>query len=131
MTSVKVRFQSDFCSYFIVDLLMQHKFCCVNLIGINWRTQKTKQITPTNLRLTPPECNPHLDSCLDSTPQVQLQHRSPDSTPGRSVASNDWPGFQRSMCNQLSGNFKLQSPQVMRSCDSAFSPSIHPSPNND
>jgi hypothetical protein len=26
-------FQSSFCKCFIVDLRMQHNFCCVNLIG--------------------------------------------------------------------------------------------------
>jgi hypothetical protein len=31
-------FQSSFDICFIVDLLMEHKFCCVNLIGRSWRT---------------------------------------------------------------------------------------------
>ena len=33
-------------------MLMQHKFCCVNLIGRRWRTRRTwnmKQITTTHL----------------------------------------------------------------------------------
>ena len=43
-------FQSDFSICFIVDLLMQHEFCCVNLIGWSRRTWKRIQITPTHLK---------------------------------------------------------------------------------
>ena len=32
-----------------LDVLMQHKFCCVELIGRSWRTRKTNQITATHL----------------------------------------------------------------------------------
>ena len=31
-------FESDFCICFIIDLLMQHEFRCVNLHGRSWRT---------------------------------------------------------------------------------------------
>ena len=44
--------RSEFCSCFILDLLMQQKFHCANLISRSWRTWKTNQTTPTNL--TPP-----------------------------------------------------------------------------
>ena len=37
------------CVSFIVDSLMRHEFCCVNLLGRSWRTVKTNQITPTYL----------------------------------------------------------------------------------
>jgi hypothetical protein len=36
-------FQSGFCRCFVIDLLMQHEFCCGNLIGRSWRTCKTNQ----------------------------------------------------------------------------------------
>ena len=42
-------FQSDFYKCFIIDLLMQHGFCCVYLIYRTWRTWKTNQITPKYL----------------------------------------------------------------------------------
>ena len=35
-------FQSSFCWSFILDLLIQHKFRCVNLISRSWRTWKNK-----------------------------------------------------------------------------------------
>ena len=41
--------QPSFCWYFIVDLLIQHKFHCVNLIGRTWRTWKLNRITPKYL----------------------------------------------------------------------------------
>ena len=41
--------QSSFCWSFILDLLMQHKFRCVNLISRSWRTLKTNRITPAYL----------------------------------------------------------------------------------
>ena len=34
---------------FVLDLLMHHEICCVELIGRSWRTWKTNQITPTDL----------------------------------------------------------------------------------
>ena len=42
-------FQSNFCICFIIDLLMQHDLCCINLIGRSWRTWKTNQTTPANI----------------------------------------------------------------------------------
>ena len=30
-------FQVGFCRWFIIDLLLEHKFCYVNLIGRSWR----------------------------------------------------------------------------------------------
>ena len=42
-------FQSSLWTCFIVDLLMQHKFCSVNLVGRSWRTCKMNQTTPTCL----------------------------------------------------------------------------------
>ena len=39
--------QSSFCLRFIVALLMQYKFRCVNLIGWSWRTWKINQTRPT------------------------------------------------------------------------------------
>ena len=39
-------FQSNFCTCFIADLLMQHGFCCVHLIGRSWRTWKANHIHP-------------------------------------------------------------------------------------
>ena len=48
ITILKQR-RSDFCRCFIVDSLMQHEFCCVNLIGKSWRTWKMNHITPTCL----------------------------------------------------------------------------------
>ena len=33
-------FQFDFCICFIIDMLLQCDFCCVNLIGRSWRTWK-------------------------------------------------------------------------------------------
>ena len=39
--------QYDFRICFIVDLLMQHKPCSVNLISRSWRTWKMNQTTPT------------------------------------------------------------------------------------
>ena len=47
--SREVRLQSGVRRCFIVDLLMQRKFCCVNLIGRIWGTRKTNQITFTHL----------------------------------------------------------------------------------
>ena len=46
-------FNPVFCICLIVDLLMQHEFCCVNLIGRSWRTQKKRtKTTPTYLSHT-------------------------------------------------------------------------------
>ena len=42
-------FPYDFCWFFIADLLMQHKFHCVNLIGRSWRTRISSGATPTYL----------------------------------------------------------------------------------
>ena len=42
-------FQSKFGSCFIIVLLVQHEFRCVNLIGRSWRTWKLNWITPTYL----------------------------------------------------------------------------------
>ena len=42
-------FSIKFCSYFIIDLLMQHKFRCVNLMGRSWSTWKSNRITPKYL----------------------------------------------------------------------------------
>jgi hypothetical protein len=47
--SWEVRFQYFFGSCFIVDLLMQREFCCVNRIGRSWSTHKMNQVTPTYL----------------------------------------------------------------------------------
>ena len=41
--------RSKVCWCFIMDLLMQHKFCCVDLISRSWRTRKTNWFTPTYL----------------------------------------------------------------------------------
>ena len=43
--------QSGFCICFIVDLLMQHKLCCVNMIDRSQTTWKTNQITPKYLMI--------------------------------------------------------------------------------
>ena len=44
-------FQFGSCKCFIIDLLMQPNFCCVNLIGRSWRTSKMNQIIPRLLRV--------------------------------------------------------------------------------
>ena len=43
-------FQYGVCKCFIIDLLMQHEFVCVNEIGRSWRTWKMNQITPAYSR---------------------------------------------------------------------------------
>ena len=45
-----LEFQSGFGKCVNIDLLMQHNFCCGNLIGRSWRTWKTYQILPRLLR---------------------------------------------------------------------------------
>ena len=54
LNSLKIMKKSLITKYndrcFIIDLLMQHKLFCVNLIGRSWRTWKTNQITPTYLK---------------------------------------------------------------------------------
>ena len=47
--SREFRLSIQFCRCFIVELLVQRKFCCGNLIDRSRRTQKTNQITPTYL----------------------------------------------------------------------------------
>ena len=49
--SGEASFGSDFCWCFIIYMLMQQKFRCINLIGVGWGTWKTKQITPTYLSI--------------------------------------------------------------------------------
>ena len=46
----RFNFQSNLCWCFIIHLLMQHIFHCVNLICRSWRTWKSNQITHTYLR---------------------------------------------------------------------------------
>jgi hypothetical protein len=48
--SEKVKFLNPiFANACTIDLLIQHKFCCVILIDRSWRTWKMTQITPTYL----------------------------------------------------------------------------------
>jgi len=49
----EVRFSICFCLCFIIDLLMQHKICCVNLIGRSRGTYNMYQITSTYLKSFP------------------------------------------------------------------------------
>jgi hypothetical protein len=50
--SEKVKFLNPiFANACTIDLLIQHKFCCVILIDRSWRTWKMTQITPTYLRI--------------------------------------------------------------------------------
>jgi hypothetical protein len=51
--SKEVRFSICFCLCFILDLLMQHKICCVNLIGRSRGTYNMYQTTPTYLKSFP------------------------------------------------------------------------------
>ena len=45
-----IRFSNPFfCWWFITDLLMQHKFQCVNLNSRSWRARQANPITPTHL----------------------------------------------------------------------------------
>ena len=44
-----VQLSIQFLLMLIIDVLMQHKFHCVNQIGRSWRTWKTNWITPTDL----------------------------------------------------------------------------------
>ena len=43
--------QSSCCTCFIVDLLMQHKYCCENLISRSWRIRE-KDSSNTHIHLT-------------------------------------------------------------------------------
>ena len=64
ITLREVYFLFYFCRCFIVDVPIQHEFCCVNLNGKRWRTWKTNQITPKYLRS---KCN---------TSQVPAHHKA-------------------------------------------------------
>ena len=44
-----LNFQASFCIWFIVDLLIQYEFCCVDRICRRWSTRKMNQITLTYL----------------------------------------------------------------------------------
>ena len=58
--------RSKVCWCFIMDLLMQHKFCCVDLIGRSWRTWKTNWFTPTYLA-----CGQH-HACFNSVIRLNV-----------------------------------------------------------
>ena len=51
--SEEVQFPIHVCLCFIVDLLMHHKLCCVNLIDRSWKTCKETKLTNTHTYLNP------------------------------------------------------------------------------
>ena len=65
---------------FIKDLLMQHKVCCINLIGRSWRIKKPNRITSTYLILEARAIHKRMNSVgvgwsslsVIATPMLQL-----------------------------------------------------------
>jgi hypothetical protein len=53
-------FQSEFCRCFVMDSVVQHKFCCIDSILRRWRTWKMSWITLTYFGCQRKEINQHI-----------------------------------------------------------------------